>query len=645
MAEKDSGQIKSIEEFRTKLKALTTNLLAQKIQPTLSAIQVVVGDIISSEVWDDIVDKIDDDLETLFTELNTLDDVIEAHSKLLLDVVAKTLHYAISRLESQILLYEYLAKSPDGFDSCVFNTFRDEDAVPISYDSTTQQFIVDPRASAENAEIDNLARVDEVGERLTLGLASLGLVQCISATHLTNTTTTNSEVDVDIIGSDINNILDGQTNTYWIKPLLLSAPHEDGAYLEILLTLAGEQDCNCIEIFPASDLPMTLVSISQVKDGSQREVIMGTETTISSMTKIYFRQVCTRYLVLRFRQSTYRETQFKKGNEGKNFYLAVQGNNFSALDLTDVAEDIRQAISSPFVTSTILALPEDTAEYVKYYQYVFGFDNIIPRYETFNTVGAFLSKKLTVTAPGQLGLKVLERQSIQSGLTRSIVDYDYHSPDTSFHQGTVEYWLVSQFYGAGGVRLKTEIVPILPLGATRVVHEQLVFSKKSDVSLPYPNRASTMFYCLADTGDVVVYKNGEILPVTSWSFVTGDPDVTVDSPNQGSRMKRGIQVTRDNLLDIFTISYTPVISNVNSIPPVGESLVNLIDLSGDQDIFLCRNNIIRFNQFMQSQLVQYAECYLLVLLRNNTARPDTTPMVEEYMLLTGSYNAQKYVAS
>lgn len=71
-----------------------------------------------------MLERVEDDLETLFNEADNIDQLLAAHNNLIDNVVLNAIHFAINELDSKITLYEYLNKSKLGFDDTLFDTFR-----------------------------------------------------------------------------------------------------------------------------------------------------------------------------------------------------------------------------------------------------------------------------------------------------------------------------------------------------------------------------------------------------------------------------------------------------------------------------------------------------------------------------------------
>ncbi len=642
--ESESGRISTIDEFQSRLQTLTAQVLKEKIQPTLEFVGATLNEAISSEVWNEIIQRLEDDLEAAFAEANAIDEILDSHSSLLLSVVARSIYMAINRIEAQIELYEYLDDNDSGYDDALYNTFRDEDGNTARGEDTNTLF-VDPRANAANAEMepDEDAYVDLQGDRLILGRDKNEEVDVRTVSFLANVSSHHSELNVEGKRSGLNNIIDGTENTYWIYPVLLTS-QDSAVDIELLFDFGKIRDVNSIVVEPASESPMQLIAVDQIYEGDQVvSVPIDDPITIQGQTKIHFDRITTQFVKVTLRQINGSVTQFRLGPSGSIQQQAATLKNNVKGTPEDVAVELREALTSQNLLQDIIGLPTEDYPIVSYYQYVFGLDNVRFYNEEYNQRSLFLAKKKRVLFPGEIGLRVTETRPTQAGGSSAVgIESFEWGASTSFHHGAVEYWVYGEFYADDDTLLQAETIPLFPIGGSRITHEQLVFVKKSASTLMFEDLSSTQFYCDADTTDVVVYKNSKALLNTAWSFETSDTDVYQGTPNNGSPMRMGIKITsRANPLDIYTISYTPRVSNTN-FSTSASALAEVNDLVGNNSAVLVDGNIVRFTEIIGSSKIAYADFYLMIVLRRNSAKVSRTPAVEDYMLLTGSRDLKKF---
>jgi hypothetical protein len=107
-------------------------------------------------------------------------------------------------------------------------------------------------------------------------------------------------------------------------------------------------------------------------------------------------------------------------------------------------------------------------------------------------------------------------------------------------------------------------------------------------------------------------------------------------------MIRGIEIQSDvDPLNIYTVSYTPRLSNTY-VEPSNTSLLNVVDLTGDQNIRMVTNNVLTFSETKRGFKVASADIYLMILMRRNSANLNVSPILQDYLLVFGSKNQNKY---
>ncbi len=646
---KDSGEIKTLDEFKDHLKTLTTELLAQQLKPTLKLWVAVAGQDISSEQYNDMLQKIGNDLEAGFAEANSIDELIDAHHQLVNNVSLKMIRYGLNKLEEQVSLYEFLQKDTHGFDSSLFDTFRGSENQSASRsDPAASQLFIDPH-SFDALSVDYDCVIDAIGERLMMGFEEQSYITPRAAKHCAGPTSIRSELDVSFANSNINNIVDGKTNTYWATSILLSAMRSDGAPIEIQIELPVSQDVNFVEIEPVSYYPMRLSAVKYYDANQELQTATLPDKLLYGPARINFNRITTSNLVLVFTQENCDEIQFRKRPAETNFYKAILSGNTARPKMAEVKTTLEATISSSFLLNEVFNPGPTYNEQAKYYEYVIGFDNIRVGFSKFLDRSIYVSKKKTVVEPGVVSLRVEEWRPLQpngsTGITLTEHQYSSRSSteDGNFYHGTIEYYLMVQSFTSGNSLIATDYIPILPLGASRVYHEQVIFTARSLSEYTNYNAASLLHYAERSAAEMFLYRNGTLLDYgTDWEFDNATTGITQTDPNGDTRMKRGIKLLFEpNLLDIYTISYNPKVSNTMVIPN-NTDLLGVISLTEGSHIRVGKDNIVLFEQIRDSFVVHHADISLIILMRRNSANMNVGPVLEEYMLVTGSRLANKY---
>jgi hypothetical protein len=130
-------------------------------------------------------------------------------------------------------------------------------------------------------------------------------------------------------------------------------------------------------------------------------------------------------------------------------------------------------------------------------------------------------------------------------------------------------------------------------------------------------------------GDVVVYKDFNLIPLDlNYDYIVVD---------NGSFTPKEYKI---KLLDpivtsIYTVSYSPLYS--------ATSVNSEVWLDKQRTAKLKRGNIVEFTNDRPNAIVTYSQVYLMILIRINSVDDTQTPSVEEYRLLIGTIDKEKYI--
>lgn len=649
---REDGEFRTVDELKDKLKELTTELLETKIRPTFSLWKAVGREDISSETFNDMISHLEYDFTTIFGEIDNLYEILDVHSTLIKDVALQQIERGINRLEAEVSMYEFLNRTYHGFDSGLYETFRDVSGSTTTRSDNISKFVFNDKRTEKVIGPEYNCKIDPKGERLILGSSSGGYIQARSAVHLASSNSLRSEVEASFKDSSISNIIDGQKQTYWAIPILLSYTPQNGVSSEIEIELYSSQDVNFIEIEPASPYPLVLEEISWINSSRQEETIDIDEVLVNKeCVRVDFDRISTDRLILKFRQENYEEIQFLSNSTSSLFGDAVLGKKYLPVDLQSL-DEFWKSFSSSFIVDDVLGIQKKTTIPVRYYQYVVALDNVRVGYSNYNSVGIYVSNRKEVSELRNIGLKVDEVRPIQTrdSSSTSVVSFSYpdssSTEDDKLHHGCVEYWTTVDFLDGQGLSLKTHTVPVFPLDATRVFHEKMKFTKKIGATSLLNDAGELMFYTDDSSTDVVVYRNGvELIYGDDWSFVSSGSTsgLTNETAGNGRRMKRGIQISaRTNALDNYTVSYSPFVGTTISHNPSSTELLKVVDLTGDLSIRMLSNNLLCVDPPRVSSLCRKAVVYLTIIMNRNSHNSSLTPAVEEFFLAIGSKNLDKF---
>jgi len=456
---------------------------------------------------------------------------------------------------------------------------------------------------------------------------------------------------LDSKNEDIRNIIDGRNGTYWLYSVLLSTFRTSGTTVKLEFELSATAKINSISIEPASILPMTLEGITYLDNDGTYQSIDIDSVIIDRPVSAMFAPVVTTKVILTFNQKNATDIQFELKN-GRDLF-GLRSNLDVDIEVEDIEDTLREIITSPFLLEDVIGLgDEQTAEQLRFKEYLIGFDNITFKFVDYDSRSIFVGREKEVLYPGQAAVKVLESRPVtRSGFTNIEQTTETYGTGTSlstlstindFFHGSIEYWLHKLDYSERGSLLAVNTFPVLPFGAQIVLHERLslvevpINSVNSVGKLRFFTRLVSPFTDIDN--QVKVYRNGTLLTYEDdWSV--GD---VVNSPGTGDPMYAKIQIASPSLTDIYTVSYIPETSSTINLPLDDTGTLQIVDLVGDRTARVIPENSIVFSPTKGSEIIAKSRMYLSIILRRNSAKQDVTPAVEEYLLMTSKKDETKF---
>lgn len=646
---KNTGEIRTIDEFTAQLNTLIQDITNVALTPTLKTYTQAANDQISVEIHNEMLDRTQDDLGAAFLEAMNIDQVQKSHQAIIKDVTLKNLQYGVAELESKVSLYEFLSNDTNGFDNAIFSTFREATEARSSrtIDQASSIFL-DPRT---NVVINNDAAVDPLGERLTLSLADKTYYDFRTCRQIFDSESPQSTLIVQPSTSVLQNMLDNQSGTYWVQSLLFE---EQPSFVKTKLEfdISGTRDINFIEIEPASKYPIVLESIFYLDTNNIVTELGQVELKITAPVVVQFRTITTKRLILVFRNENFSQVQFQYDPNTQSLIdqSTTQTNLPSSPSLTAMSSTLNSLLANPKIKD-IIGL--DTTQPLSFtgFEYQIGFDNIRTGIGTYDIESIYVSVPITLDQIGQVGLKTVESRpgSTSPTISPDIQTTTYDADDSMFFHSSIEYWVVKEDLDINGNILAISRFPILPLGVNRLNHERLVLSEKSDISKLTNDVGYSMFFTTVTNGNVKVYRNG-------LELILGDGDGWVDestsadqTPDNNRRMRLKVRIQNPLPTDVFTISYTPLVSNTVGVPaslgvysPNGLSVVDLI---GDLSARSLSEQVVVLDRTTNADKISSTVLFLAIIIRSNTSDTSLTATVDEYTLAVGSIDDTKFAGN
>jgi hypothetical protein len=140
--QKESGEIRSLEEFTQKFNELVADLFAVNLTPSL---KIEEGDeVISSETHNEMLGNSDNDLTTAAEAVNNLESVQKAHTQIIeQNTILKKIYDQIRELEIKTEVYRGLKYNPYGFDGAIYSNFNGSKSDQLEYNDQTKDLFKD----------------------------------------------------------------------------------------------------------------------------------------------------------------------------------------------------------------------------------------------------------------------------------------------------------------------------------------------------------------------------------------------------------------------------------------------------------------------------------------------------------------------
>lgn len=590
--QRQSGSIKSLDEYQDKLRELTTTLVSGKPIPLSKVFLGDDGEFIDSESFNFMLELFGDDLEALFSELNNISDAAEAHRNLISDKILSDINSSLNILEKKIKSYEFLNRSDLGFSAVQYNDFSNDEEIRLlrsEPDSSNNLFFDRGSKSVLDTNLD--ATVDVLSRALSLATQKTSYVNMIGANARYIIGSNMSFIDVDLPELDIKNIIDNTKGTYWATSILSESIIDGGAEIQLELTLDGIRDVSFIELEPILHKDFYVKRVSYVDQNSIEVLIYDNDIELRENTRINFDQVQAKSFLIEIVQENHSYSNYYV-EEANSLYDA--GTGTTEVDFSSIEKVLGELETKEILD--IIGVTEDLPQSeIKAYAYTIGFDNVRAGITSYKPRGIYVSKKLEVNKPIIVSLETVESYSKVAG-----------NPD--FPKGNIEYTIIKRNYDESNMLIDTEAIPMVPFGDTNIKKEYL-----------YPD-SGTLIAKLrfrAETGTIEVYKGQELTPlVESVDYTVGVDDTHIT-----------MLIATYNKFSIYTVTYTPKKD---------------IYLNTLATAYLNDDNMIEFSLDRAVSPVDHSEVFLKAILRTNVVSDSESPFLHQYKVLVASQDKARF---
>lgn len=595
---RNSGAIRTVEEYRVKLQELTTVLAQGKPVPISKLFLGSKAETIDSESFNFMLDRFADDIDTLLNEISLIADTATAHRSIVNDKLIKDIELSVSSLAVDIKKNEALAKSTLGFSVVQYNDFSNQDELRFarSEGKIAADLFYDRRSKAIlSKEYD--AAVDIISKAMTLPYEKS---ESYTITNVDVEYTTSADVqyfNVDFPELDINKISDNQNETYWATSIMADEVIPGGASIELTITIDGLREVSHIEIDPILYNDFYVDNISYTNSNDEQIEIIGSadKILIDQSKKISFSKVTTRKIVIGLLQKTHVETTYYTSDVSTIYDAKIRG---ASIDVDVLGSELYKQDSTQPIIELLNISGEAGQTQVSGNAYIIGLDNIRIGTATYTDTGIYVSKPLKADTPALMALETKEQ-------------YGY-LPGSSLPNGSIEYSVRKQNYDTYDILIDTEVFNILPTTASTVDKEYLVIDRASrEASLRFRAKTSSGISVYINENQTPLpgrIEGGSELPTDNYEISADGTKITFlddDIPND----------VVFYISAIYTISYTPE---------------REIYINNAATIFMDKDNMIEFTIERPAFPVARSEMYLVAMLRRSVLDSNETPSIDEY---------------
>jgi hypothetical protein len=525
----------------------------------------------------------------------------------------KDLRSALNELTTKINLYKLINNNKHGFVNAIYSTFNEIKKGRTTRESNKQsQLFLDPKTNKSLSSVYD-SEIELLGDRLVLSPSK----RKVSISEISEKFGGDFKQSVYTLNNeekpDTKKMIDSTDGTFWRRTIRRTAQDET-VKVKLELKLNGTREINYLEIEPDVS-EMVLESINFIsREGVLTEILSATESyTIKKDMKIPFAKIFTDTIIL----------EFLIVNNTEESYQNPESQNFNPLE-----EYVSDAVKNEILESY-----PDLANPFICYEYKIGIDNIRVGLDEYIDTGIYVSAPLSLKEEtGTLGLIVKEQRPYLDA--NQMVKYVDSFDSSKAYIGSLEYWIIKEDLDSDKEDanvIGTNTFPIYPMGREEIFHERLVLTEISEGSI----RDTGYLMHYPDIAKILtVYRNGT-------SFTSSTVTQTENSPLGNYRMRYKIIIPTVNPGDIFTVSYSPLKSNSYSNTWSSASTIEQIDLVGNLTVRVGPEGLILMDESKDERIEGY-RVYLVVISRQNTARKEITPILEEYTLAVGKRNLKKF---
>ena len=591
----DANKYETTQAFRDALAALSAGLDAISV-PLFTFYHMGAGEVIDSGRVNGEIRTMRLDMETVYTELSSIQDAVLAHRGFMERHIVD-IHNSLTALNTRISTLELLADESE-FNLAYINTFNMLGAEGLGRANVLAPTLyVDPRTTTALGQAFD-CDVDVHREGLVLPVVSTINAPITGIELLEGAVSTSSDLPVDPQDNSLLDVLVENDGEFWVRSVLLLdtdafgnavTPPPAGISASVRLSLGGYRSINSVTLAPWTDGTFKLDQITYHATDGQVYNLLTTTFTLLDRVVVVFDQVEADEITLQLSQESYTE-------------LVDFTYSTAPVDQQAVFDLVGQATASLVNLGT-----GPGTEYASGYLYSLGFDFISVDLVSFLEKGIYVANVFpTGLAPTEVALKSTVKRGTDIG---------------SFETDSIEFDVVKYNFNNANALIFTETFPVL--NSRTIVNESLILDSDGGSTLRFfPEMAGVVVYrdntALVDGSDFLVSLDSGLTLITLAAAATALP--------AGPPWKCRVYILSPTPTNSYTVSYTAATSHT----PLGTEPMWL----NEEKTMYVDSNSIRFAFPPGYDYISYSNLYLRILMRSfNLLATRSSPIVEEYSLL------------
>lgn len=618
---RERGEIQTEAEYNAALQKVLSTLSTTEFKPTFEYTPIV-PDISSSEHFNEMMDMIRDDLEVMFIEINNIFAAIKAHDILFRDKLLDELHFTLSELEDQVESLSIVGDTQNSFDEVFLNSFNGENFAIDRSGEFGNEILFD-NAKEERIKDEELVFIDAEEKVATLPLSEQQDISFVEASVKTAETTT-TEKDIQLVDSDINSIIDIESNASWTYNILKEKPLKEGAKLSVELDLGDKREINFLRLHPISDFPMLLEKIQYVNINNNIVDLPDDSffnRVLDTPVRITFPDVIAKKIILKLSQASSVLFDYDNNRPSITFDDLKRKTSLER-SVSILSENIKNTIEDPDLLGVTPLTPETLESFTVYNLYIFAFKNVSAGLSGYKDNGHFVSKAYKKNSVGIVGIDteevIPEVFDEEAGVNADVASFEYN--------------IVKKDYNNKNEVIDSREFPVLPLNTVSVKNERMHFKgSKKLIPLRFLGHKSD------NTGLNIKLKrnNVDLTRGVDWRF----SDRLDQLNDSDSNLKPGLTETKIEILHdsdlitrgTYTAEYTPrYIDEPNT--EVEERGVKYLP-----------NGTTEHPTQRGIEKVERSDIFLKTTIRNNSRSNNRTPKLRSYKLMASSVDKDKHV--